>query len=257
MKQRDIPTMRRRWKRVTCALSGLAAGTGHLPAGEPPVEPQASWKQEVEAGLNGSSGNSDAMNLHLGYGANYKDPEVGWKLTSAHDRAKNNGVESRNQFFADLQRDWFWRDNPWFAFLQGRYDWDKFKDWDYRLAASGGAGYEFIRTPEWHLAGRFGLGGSKSYGGNDKAFASEALLALELAWNISEREFLDFNTTVYPNLDQGGEYRNISAFNWRIKMSERVNLAMKIGLVNEYDSLAPKGSDKNDFKYNLSLVWGL
>ncbi|MEW8563968.1 MAG: DUF481 domain-containing protein, partial [Candidatus Thiodiazotropha sp.] len=82
-------------------------------------------------------------------------------------------------------------------------------------------------------------------------------LGFDAAWTISERESVDFKTTFYPSLEQDGEYRNISSFNWRMTMSEQGALAMKIGLINEYDSLAAPGTEKSDFKYNLSLVWGL
>lgn len=223
-----------------------------------PLAAQADgWKNDVEAGLNGSSGNSDSLSLHVGYTAAYKDADDGWKFSTAYDKAKSDGTESRNQFFADLQKDWFMSESPWFAYAQGRYDWDKFKEWDYRLAASGGAGYVFLNDDRWHLAGRLGLGGNRTYGDPEETFTPEALLAFDAVWSISERESVDFNTTFYPNLDESGEYRNISAFNWKMKMTEAGSLAMKIGLVNEYDSLAPEGIDRNDFKYNLSLVWGI
>jgi putative salt-induced outer membrane protein YdiY len=218
---------------------------------------EATWKHAIEMGLNGSTGDSESMNLHVGYSGSYKDADHGWKLTSAYDKAKSDGVESRNQFFADLLKDWYWSANPWFAFAQGRYDWDEFKDWDYRLSASGGAGYEFINDDTWYLAGRFGLGANKTYGDANEELTQEAILGLEAAWTISEREAVDFKTTFFPSMEESGEYRNITTFNWKMNMSERINLAMKIGLSNEYDSLAAPGTDKNEFKYNLSLVWGL
>ncbi len=236
---------------ATLTLCSLAAISNAFAAEEP------SWKHEVEAGLNGSTGNSESMNLHAGYTGSYKDADHGWKFVTAYDKAKSDGVESRNQFFADLLKDWFWNGSPWFAFAQGRYDWDEFKDWDYRLSASGGAGYEFINNDSWYLAGRFGLGGNKTYGDADEEFTPEAILGMEAAWTISERESVDFKTTFFPSLEESGEYRNITTFNWRMTMSEQGKLAMKIGLINEYDSLAAPGTEKSDFKYNLSLVWGL
>ncbi len=218
---------------------------------------ETAWKHELEAGLNGSNGNSDSLNVHLGYTGSYKDADDGWKFITAYDKAESDGVESRNQFLADLLKDWYWSGSPWFAFAQGRYDRDKFKEWDYRLSASGGAGYAFIDDGTWYLAGRFGLGGNKTYGDPDEEFTPEALLGLDAAWKISERESVDFKTTYYPSLEESGEYRNITSLNWKMTMSERGTLAMKVGLLNEYDSLADPGTDKNDFKYNLSLVWGL
>jgi putative salt-induced outer membrane protein YdiY len=218
---------------------------------------EAAWRHEVEAGVNGSTGNSETLNLHLGYNGAYKDENHGWKLTTAYDKARSDGEVSRNQFFADLLKDWYRSDNPWFAFAQGRYDWDEFKDWDYRLSASGGIGYEFIKTESWYLVSRFGFGGNKTYGGEEELFTREATLGLDAAWTISERESVDFKTTFYPNLDESDEYRNITSFNWRLTISEQGTLAMKIGLINEYDTQPAPDTEKNDFKYNLSLVWGL
>ncbi|MET0005679.1 MAG: DUF481 domain-containing protein [Candidatus Thiodiazotropha sp.] len=215
------------------------------------------WKHEVEAGINGATGNSESINVHAGYSGGYKNANHAWKLVTAYDKAKSDGEDSRNQFFADLLKDWYWHDSAWFAFAQGRYDWDEFKDWDYRLSGSGGVGYVFIHDDAWHLIGRAGLGGNKTYGGIDEEFTQEATLGLEAAWTISERESVDFKTTFYPSLEEHGEYRNITAFNWKMVMSEQGTLAMKIGLINEYDSLAAPGTERSDFKYNLSLVWGL
>ncbi len=239
-----------------CSLAAIASVLSAEEATEEGVE-KTTWKHEIEAGLNGSSGNSESMNLHTGYTGSYKDANHGWKITSAYDKAKSDGTESRNQFFADLLKDWYWSDSPWFAFAQGRYDWDEFKDWDYRLSGSGGVGYEFLDDDTWYLAGRFGLGGNKTYGDINEEFTAEALLGFDAAWTISERESVDFKTTFYPSLEESGEYRNITTFNWKMSFSEQGNLAMKIGLINEYDSLAAPGTEKNDFKYNLSLVWGL
>jgi putative salt-induced outer membrane protein YdiY len=237
---------------TTLTLCLLAAITSPLLA-----EEENSWKHEIEAGVNGSSGNSDSLSLHAGYSAAYKDDAHGWKFVSAYDKAETDGVESRNQFFADLLKDWYFQDTPWFAFAQGRYDWDEFKDWDYRLAASAGAGYEFLKSDEWYVVGRLGLGGNKTYGDADEEFTPEAILGLEANWTISERESAAFKTTFFPSLEDSGEYRNITTFDWKMTISDSGNLAMKIGLINEYDSQATAGIDKNDFKYNLSLVWGL
>ena len=241
---------------ATLTLCSLAAIALPLAAAE---EEAPRWKHEVDVGINGASGNTDSFNAHVGYTGQYKDEDHGWKITSAYDKAEDDGEESRNQFFADLLKDWYWKGSPWFAFVQGRYDSDEFKEWDYRLSASAGAGYVFMDSDSWYLAGRAGLGGSKTYADDDGVEEStpEAILGLEGEWSISERESFDFKTTFYPSLEESGEYRNITNLNWKMAISAQGKLAMKIGLSNEYDSLAPEGTDKSDFKYNLSLVWGL
>ena len=215
------------------------------------------WKRELEVGINGSDGNSESLSIHAGFKADYKDIEDVWKLRTAYDKASSDGEESRNQFFADLEKDWLWTESAWFAFAQGRYDWDEYKDWDQRISFSVGPGYQFVKNNTWDISGRVGLGGNKTYGNEDEDFTPEALLGMNVGWTISERESVDFATTFYPSLDDGGEYRNITTLDWKMKMEERGKLAMKIGLSNEYDSEATGDDEKNDFKYYLALVWGM
>jgi putative salt-induced outer membrane protein YdiY len=213
------------------------------------------WRQQVELGLNGASGNSDTLSIHVGFNSDYADPEKNWKFKSAYDRAKSSGDVSANRLFADLKREWIWPDIPWFSFLQGRYDWDEFKDWDDRFSASSGIGYQHLKDETWDIATRLGLGGSVSRGVDEDDSTPELVLAFDLGWIISEYERFEFNNALYPDLDETGEYRNLTAINWAIKMAEARNLAIKLGLQNEYDSNVTEDKEKNDFTYNLSLLW--
>ncbi|MEN8179227.1 MAG: DUF481 domain-containing protein [Pseudomonadota bacterium] len=215
------------------------------------------WKRELDIGINGSSGNSESLSAHAGFKADYEDSEDVWKFRTAYDNASSDGEESRNQFFADLEKDWLWTDSAWFAFAQGRYDWDEYKDWDHRIALSAGPGYQFVKNKIWDISGRMGLGVNKTYGDADEDLTPEALLGMHVGWTISERESIDFNTTFYPSLENGGEYRNITTFDWKMKIEESGKLAMKVGLSNEYDSEATGDVEKNDFKYYFALVWGM
>ncbi len=213
------------------------------------------WSRELDIGLSGAEGNSQKFNLHAGFGADYSDDEDVWKFRTAYDSAQSDNETSQNQFFADLQKDWLRPDSPWFIYAQGRYDWDEFKDWDYRISGSGGVGYQFLKNDTWLVKGKAGLGGNQTFGGNDEKFSPEAILGLDADWKISDKESLSMGTTFYPNLRDSGEFRNISTFDWKISMDAA--LGIKIGLSNEYDSEAIGDTKENDFKYNASLVWGL
>jgi putative salt-induced outer membrane protein len=222
-------------------------------AEETPPDPQ--WKHQVELGTNGSSGNTDSSQIHAGYLVDYADDYDKWKFVSAYDRAKSDDKLSRNRFFADLKKEWLWPESPWFGFLQGRYDKDRFQDWDYRFSASGGIGYKLYKDDTWDVANRVGVGGFTTRGVEDDVSTPELILALDVDWAINDIESLDFSTAFYPDLDENGEYRNLTSINWRIKMVEESNLVLKLGLVNEYESLVEEGTEKNDFTYNFSLAW--
>ncbi|MET0043152.1 MAG: DUF481 domain-containing protein, partial [Candidatus Thiodiazotropha sp. 6PLUC3] len=107
----------------------------------------------------------------------------------------------------------------------------------------------------WDIASRAGLGGFISRGDGEDISTPELLLGLDLGWIISEHERFEFSNAFYPDLDETGEYRNLTTINWAMKMSEARNLAIKLGLKNEYDSSASDEQEKNDFTYHLSLIW--
>ena len=43
--------------------------------------------------------------------------------------------------------------------LHAGFDWDKFKDWDYRGRISTGPEYQFVKSKKLELAGRLGVSG--------------------------------------------------------------------------------------------------
>jgi putative salt-induced outer membrane protein len=263
-------------KRVLTAGIGLLAS--YLPLMSPPASsdelapepppPPSEWKHQVELGLNSASGNTEAMSLHTGYDANYADQEDRWKFSSAYDRSKSDGKLTGNLFFSDLKKEWLWPDYPWFSFLQGRYDWNRFKEWKYRLSLSSGIGYQHFKNEAWDIRTRLGLGGNLTRGDDIDVSTPELILALDLDWTISEKEAFEFTTAFYPDLKEKGEYRNLSKINWVIKMAEANHLSIKLGLSNEYNSAIQgqegesegadsKNTEKNDFAYHLSLAWQL
>ena len=61
----------------------------------------------------------------------------------------------------------------------------------------------------------------------------------------------------YPNVRQTGEFRNLTAVDWTLDLDKKAGFGLKIGLSNEFDSLAEEGVDRYDFKYTGSLVWKL
>jgi len=215
------------------------------------------WKRRVDIGVTGAAGKSENMDITAGFSASYEDEDTRWAHRTAYQRQESDGAVSENNFFATLQRDWLRPDSPWFHFAQGRFDWDEFKDWDYRLAGSGGAGYDFIKRDDYRLRGRAGLGGNQTVGGEREEFTPEALLGLDVDWRINSRQSLTFANTLHPNLGESGEFRNLTELNWNFDLDKEAGLGLKIGLSNEYDSLAGNDVDKNDFQYTGSLVWGL
>jgi hypothetical protein len=215
------------------------------------------WERRLDVGLAGSAGKSSNHQINIGFTADLADDESRIAHKTAYFRAESENELSDHSFYTLINKDWLSPDTPWFTFAGARADLDEFKDWDYRLSANGGAGYEFIQSESYLLVGRTGLGFSQTFGGEREEFIPEALLGVESQWKISEKQSLKFANTLYPNLEELSDFRNLTSVDWTMSMDSFAGLALKLGLVNEYDSTTEGDVDKNDFKYTVSLAWTL
>lgn len=213
------------------------------------------WERQFDLGISGSEGNSQSQNIHSEITAKAESEERRWDVQLAYDSAEEDGEQSRQEFFTEVNRDWLTPGSPHYYFATGRYDWDDFQDWDYRVNGAGGYGYEFVNRPDWTLRGKAGLGASREFGGEEDELAPEGLLGLESKWKLSEHHSVEFASTVYPRLDEAGEFRNLTALQWVNKLNSTMRL--KIGLTNEYDSDVADDTRHNDFKYITSLSWDI
>lgn len=212
------------------------------------------WERNFEAGVKGSEGNSRNMNIHAGIRFKFEDELKRWDVRMLYLLSEDEGEKSQDEFFARFTRDFLIPGASHFYFTEGRYDFDSFQDWDYRLNFGGGIGSELVKTDDWQLNGRAGIGARKDFGGEDSQWVAEAILGIESNWAIAERQSLEFKNSLYPSLKETGEFRNITTLNLKIGLAQLNGLDLKIGLINEHDSDASAGTDKNDFKYLLSLV---
>lgn len=212
------------------------------------------WEKTVEIGLKGSEGNSRNRHLHVGTRLKFKNNQKRWDIEMAHDSSKNGGEQSRNEFFAQFNRDFLTASTTHFYFTEGRYNWDEFEDWDYRLSGASGLGYQLINKVNWTVNSRVGIGISKEFSSEDAQWIPEGRLGIESNWNIAKQHSLEFKTTFYPSLKDAGEFLNISVLNWKTELDQLSGVGFKVGLKNEFDSKSSNENRKNDFKYHLSLV---
>lgn len=216
------------------------------------------WNRSVAAGFNGAKGNTDTMAMYAGLKANYEDDTKRWKFDSSFDSSENAGTKTQNKFYAGLTRDWLIEDSKWFYFASAKYDWDEFKDWDYRVTGLFGGGYQFMKTDTRSLLGRFGLAGKQNFGGTaDDDFKPEAMLGLDADWILSDKQSLHFTTEFFAGLESVSEYRNLTKFAWKILIDETWDMNLQLGFDNEHESTVAPGIDKNDFRYRAALVWDL
>ena len=216
-----------------------------------------SINQRIEFGLSGASGNSRNSDFRLGYQRRNQSVQRYSVFKSSYRRQSSDGKTEENDFFTELTYDWLMPNSRWFRFAQGRYDWDDFEDWHSRVSGSGGSGYIFVDHADLRIAGRLGLGLTQTYGGEDDELDPEGIVGFDSHWQINDRQTLELTNTLYLQLDEFGELRNLTSLAWLIKLDQFSGLDLKLGVDNEYESISAGDSRSNDLKYDLSLTWEL
>lgn len=249
---------------VSAAEAELSAAQAELDAAAaaeaefnppPPLGFFEGWEGSVEAGLNGTTGNSENFNFRLGLNAARLTDDMETRYDALYRYNTSEGEDTANRFETGLRNDWLFEDSPWRLFAQGRYEFDEFQDWDHRISGFAGVGYEFIDNDTTTLVGRAGLGGALTIGGNDEDFTPEALLGLDFTHKFDDSQQIALGTEVFPSLDPIGDYRVNSYADYTVTVNPDTNMFLKLGVMHRWDS-DPGDARRSDLDYYLTLGWG-
>ncbi|MGY8768709.1 MAG: DUF481 domain-containing protein [Pirellulales bacterium] len=213
---------------------------------------RAKWKNSLELGLNGQTGNAESINFRVGGKIKREGKHANLLADIKHSRASSSGVQNENNALFNAKAEWPIMDRKWHFFLKNGLEYDEFKDFDLRVSVSGGLGYKWIKNDRTDLTLSFGSGISREYGSPDESIVPEGLFGLELDHELTERQSIDLKIEHFPDWTGFGEFRNVTDFGYNIMLDER--LSLKLGLVNRYDS-TPNNSQRNDLNYAFLLLW--
>lgn len=214
------------------------------------------WEGSAEVGMNGSTGNTERFNLRAGLNAERDTDRTFTTSSLTYTYAKEDGNDTENRLRFQLRNDWKLPDSPrWFLFAQGSAEYDDFQDWDVRLDGFFGLGYRFIDTERTRLNGRLGTGLSYDIGGSDNRIRPEGLLGVDFRHQITERQLFRADSEYLPEYSNFAHYRIRSRASYEILVDPEVNLTLKLGVENRYDSNPGSGFKRNDFDYFAVLAW--
>ncbi|MDR4498360.1 MAG: DUF481 domain-containing protein [Candidatus Scalindua sp.] len=212
------------------------------------------WKRSLEVGLNGAAGVSDNSKFRSALELRYEDYKKRWHFSMFYLLTEENKETEENRLTANLIRDWLLPNTKWFYFSKFGYDWDRFKDWDYRTRTSSGPGYEFVNNEKLKILSRFGPSIYHTVGRDSNTTVIEADFGVEMMWKIRDKHTLGLTNDFYPSISDKGNYRNVTTLDWKIDLNYYRDLGVKFGVYNELDSTE---MERYDLKYNISLVLGL
>lgn len=219
-----------------------------------PEKPKSPWKTKITAGGALTDGNSETLSFHAGVVVLRETERMTTKVDAAYFYAENSGDRSENRFTSGIQNDWLNPDSRWFFFARGRFDADEFQSWDSRVSAHGGVGYRLFREDPFKMNLRAGAGATKEFGSDDEELRAELLFGVDGSWKVSDRSSLVYDSTIYPDLSNTGEFRTLSNLGYSILLHNGTNLSLTAGLQHEYQSDVDPGREKSDLRIFTGLA---
>jgi putative salt-induced outer membrane protein YdiY len=221
-------------------------------AAEEAAEPKE-WKSKFVVALTGSFGNVDTQSFTANVTSVREKDVHKTTLDAAYYYGASNGDRTDNKFTAGARHDWSVRDTPWFWFAQARYDYDEFQSWEHRISFHIGPGYKIIDRDDFKWSVRGGLGAIKEFGSDNEDWRLEALIGTDVDWKITETQNLKFSSTVYPDLNEAGEFRWTNALDWSVLLDKEANMSLTAGLRHEHQSQVSPGREHDDLKVFAGL----
>jgi hypothetical protein len=212
------------------------------------------WCGSVELGLSGSDGNNDIFNLRSGFDLKRKTDWSTFTFDLDYKNDSTDNVQTANRLFIEERLEWSPQKNRWSWYAHGTTEYDEFKDFNSRIAGDAGLTYDFFKSDAGRFAGRFGLGTSREIGGTNDDWIPEGSFGLDLEREISKLQSLEMSVDYFPDLSNFGDCRIQTKFDYKIVIDAEMNLALKLGLLDNYDS-TPGDALHNDLDYTAALLW--
>jgi hypothetical protein len=141
------------------------------------------WTRTFSLGLSGQEGNSKTLDIIVGLDADAENEKRRWAFDARYNYSTADSDTTNNNAMVALGRDWLFSESRWFTFARGRFDYDDFRTWEFRLQGDAGVGYEFIKWETFTLRGRTGPSVVQEW--NENQFRAEWLAGPELVWNLT------------------------------------------------------------------------
>ena len=204
------------------------------------------WSFTLGAAFGYVQNVNSEVNVRLSAQAEHNSELARLRINSVYFLNRTNGEVIDNDVEISSIQDWFFPDSPLSIFVQGTYQWDEYELWEQRLSGYLGPGYKFINTPELKLDGRFGGGVTYEYG--IPQLLPELLLLTEWNWQIDDRQRVSGNFSYAPDVTEFAQYRLSLNLEWNFRLQKEEGMSFYVGLRDEYQSIVPEGSTRNDLR---------
>ena len=244
-----LDLMRDQGYKVPDALNALADGSVSVPEKPNPnaFNPDDIWDNRFELSFSSTQGNAEQTSLRLGYDGSRETPDGDLSLDASYFYAEAESDTTNDQATIGAQYDWNLNDSKWSPFVEGRFDYDSFQSWEYRLQSFAGVGYDLYESDTQELTLRAGAGVVREFNSPRNEFIPEALLGVDYSLQLSDRQSLEFEGRYFPSLLDFSEFRATAKLGWRFDIDEVFEgFSLSAGVEFEHQSEVDDDVENND-----------
>ncbi len=217
-------------------------------------ESAAKWSGKLEAGLNGSDGNTEQLSFRFGGLVERKSATDIFTARATYRLETESGDRTKNELLLMERFEWLLSKSRWSLFVESNQEYNEFRDYDFRVDALFGAGYRFIDEEATKLVGRVGVGAAKEFGGINDDIYPIALASLEFTHKLSELVQFSAYGEYKPDLSDFDNFQLLGRASLDIALNESKSLFLKLGLEDRFDN--ESGTAKqNDLDYFALIVY--
>jgi putative salt-induced outer membrane protein YdiY len=244
--------------RLVIAPLALAAAGSAL--SQAPVKEDGQWRAVLGAGLAAASGNTDSASVNVNGDAVRATPLDKWVVYGNALYAESDGATTAEQARLGAKYD-FSLAPRWYAFGLGELEHDRLAQLALRASIDAGIGWRAVDTPELRFEVFGGAGYTSERYEPPKVVAGQLrdddayptlLIGQESSHRWTATTTARQRLAVYPNLDDGGEYRA----QWDAGLSVAINdtLKLTVGLSVKTNSDPGLGLEKTDAVFTTGVA---
>jgi putative salt-induced outer membrane protein YdiY len=214
------------------------------------------WTGTVAAGLNGKTGNSQTTDMNLEVNLSRESERAVTTLLANYFYSENNIATVTDRAFAQFRQERKLAHPKWSWYYQAGFEWDQFKDFDYRVSLHSGLAYLLYELEDRFLKLRFGGGASKEVGSVNDDWSPELQFGADWERKLSAKTRLYATLDFFPNVSDFSDYRMNTNTGMDFLLDGERNINFRIFALSLFDSTPPPGNTRNDLSYGAALVVG-
>lgn len=220
------------------------------------IKPSEVWDGSFAFGLNGKTGNSEALNINLELAMNREDDRRITDLVLNYFYGRDEISTNVDRLFSQARQERKLANENLSWYYSIAYDKDRFRDFDYRISLHSGLGALLYELADRSMRTRLGAGASREFGGPMDDWVPELQLGLDWERHLTKRTRLYANIDFFPNVEEFSDYRLNVRTGLETLLDEELDMRLRAFVFDRYDSKPGVGFNGNDLDYGLALVFG-